>query len=203
MNYKDELYHYGVLGQKWGIRRYQPYSVKPRGSGKGGKELGAAARYVARKTGTAAKYVTVKTGNAAKAVARKTGRALSTGAKKTGEFVTRPARNYITKKRNERKDRRVVNERKNTVRDMRALTDAEIQSQINRLKNEQELKRLIQKDIEPGKAFTNALMGDVGKKVLTTALTGAAMYGAKYLIDHDFDLSDFAKSVYRGGAPKK
>lgn len=26
----------------WGIRRFQPYSVKPRGSGKGGKEIGGA-----------------------------------------------------------------------------------------------------------------------------------------------------------------
>ena len=30
---------------KWGIRRYQPYSVKPRGSGKGGKEIGEARSY--------------------------------------------------------------------------------------------------------------------------------------------------------------
>lgn len=36
------LAHYGIFGMHWGIRRFQPYSVKPRGSGKGGKEIGKA-----------------------------------------------------------------------------------------------------------------------------------------------------------------
>lgn len=40
----DYLVHYGVLGMHWGVRRYQPYSVVPRGSGEGGKEVGEAVK---------------------------------------------------------------------------------------------------------------------------------------------------------------
>ena len=47
----NDIYHHGILGMRWGIRRFQPYR-----NGKHGKEIGDAAKVKSRRKSVAAKW---------------------------------------------------------------------------------------------------------------------------------------------------
>ena len=48
--YSNDLYHHGILGQKWGLRRFQPY---PKGYNGPGKTIGEASKKVLKNTSDA------------------------------------------------------------------------------------------------------------------------------------------------------
>lgn len=136
----DELVHYGILGMKWGVRRYQPY---PKGH-TGGKEIGDAA-----------------------------------------------------------KRKEIREQRKETVRNRSLMSDGELEKQVKRLRMEKELRELTNAEIHSGSTYASSILKDIGKRALTTAATGALLYGAKAAISGNFDAAEMGDALFRGGAKKK
>lgn len=127
----NELAHYGVLGMKWGVRRYQ------------------------NKDGTL-----------------------------TPEGRRRSQKNKST----------------STATKKEPISMAELRDRVERLRLEKELKNLTAEELNRGKSKTKKILENVGTTVLTTALTGAALYGLKTVLSGDktIDRKAFASAVAKG-----
>jgi len=152
---QDELYHYGVLGMKWGIRRYQ----------------------------------------------NKDGSLTSEGAKRYQKSDNKVKNEKQKSERKTKSEEQVNSERqkRSDSKNRGTLSDDELRVKINRLKMERELRELTDKEVSPGKKFTYDIVSNVGKTVLTTALTGAALYAAYSVVSGEkVNRKDLGLTVAKG-----
>lgn len=116
-----------------------------------------------------------------------------------GHPVSRKRSKTISPERQARLDR------KNALKNRRTMSTEELKERIARLESEKRLRELTQEDLYPGRKAVNEALVSIGKKVVTTAAAGAALYYLKYKASGDKKINrqELANAVFNGGPKKK
>ena len=82
-----------------------------------------------------------------------------------------------------KKEQKVRDKRSKALKNVRTLSNDDIDSYTNRLSAEKKLKELLREDLTPGRAMAQKVLSNSGQRVATTVLAGAGMYATKVAIE--------------------
>lgn len=156
--YANELYHYGILGQRWGIRRFQPY---PSGYTGNGRVIGAAARANANQQSQPN-----QSGNNRPMSEKEFHKTVDILTNKPRQIIndTKSIINKTAKRKNDTSDV-----------DLETMSDEELRRRIDRMSKEEQYKRLLEgrsRTVEAGKSEALRTLDVVGDVV---SIAGSAL----------------------------
>ena len=152
--WREELYHHGIKGQKWGIRRYQNSdgTLTAEGTRRHAKDGGTPKDWVKQDKKITSRRAAVKN-------------ATEIGTLSGSLASTKVIYDYVLKKALSSAGEKGMAEAKNGF--VKGLSPREIQKEINKIRGQKEFKRLRSETINRGKSMAYSILMDVGTKSLT------------------------------------
>lgn len=214
LNSGEELEHYGIPRKSgrypWGSGEnpYHHGAASPGGRNGGEKFHLTDKQKKAIKTGAIAAGVALAAvGTVYLAKSGALNGAISTGKRAAANALSQIKNNKIENKQYKQELKELRKERLNNLKYKGRLTNEDISNQINRLKNERELKQLTIDSLYPGRRDAQEALSSAGKRILTGTAAGAGLAGAEYLIrkylNDEMTKEEFAKATKAYMRPKK